>query len=90
MLISTDLRRPKDFHEIAWLGLGKIIEVTAQIELVKKPGCARAVCVPTAPDSFTIALVTNHELIQGGEVEIKLTVGPKRLDCLNENQIRRA
>src|SRR6266496_2247366 len=61
MLVSADLARPENFHEIPRFRLIEIIEVLSELQLVKETGCAGPVCVPTAPDTFAIALISNDQ-----------------------------
>src|SRR5262249_6329902 len=65
MFAATHLGRPKDLHEIARLSLREIIKVAANIQLVEKAGGAGTVGVPAAPNSLAIALIADHELIEG-------------------------
>lgn len=81
---------PEDFHKIARLRPGEISKVPAKIEFVEQAGCARAICIPTAPDSFAIALIPNDEMIQGRVVELKQALLAQRFNRSNKNQIGRA
>ena|SRR5438128_10995835 len=90
MLIFADLARPENLHEIARLRLINVIEISAQLQLMKKAGGARSVCVPAAPDSFAITLVPDDQPFEGGVVEMKLPSPTQGLNCSDEHQIGRA
>ena len=87
---ATDTFRPEDFHEIARLRFREAIEIAAEAEFMKKAGCPRAVCIPAAPNSFAIVLISNDQLIERGEVELKLSAFAQGLDCANENEVSSA
>ncbi len=89
VLASAYLLRPEYFHEIARLRVVKVIEVLAQPQFVKKPGCPRAICVPATPDSFAIVLIANNELLERGEIEMKLPLCTQGFDRPDEDQISR-
>ena len=89
VLASAYLLRPEYFHEIARLPVVKVIEVLAQPQFMKKPGCARAICVPATPDSFAIVLIANNELLERGEIEMKLPLCTQGFDRPDEDQISR-
>ena len=61
MLVSPDLPRPEDFHEITRFRLIEVIEVLSELQLVKETGCAGPVCVPAAPDAFAIVLIADDQ-----------------------------
>src|SRR5437870_13613840 len=75
---------PKDFHEVARLRLRKIGEVVTEPELMEQARRAGTVCIPAAPNSFAVALVADDQLIQGGEIELQLSVIAQGLDCSNK------
>ena len=90
MLVFSHLARPENLHEIAGLRLIETIEVPAEPQFVKKARGARAVGVPSSPDAFAVALISNDQLFQGGIIEVKLPTRAQRLDRSNEDQICRA
>src|SRR4029077_3411092 len=90
VLVSSNLPRPENLHEIARLGLVEVVEVLSKLELVKKTGRAGSVCVPSAPDTFAIALISNDQPLQCGIIEVQLTACTQRLDRSDKNQICRA
>src|SRR6266550_8741595 len=69
VLVFSHLPRPENLHEIAWLRLIEVVEVLPKPELVKKTGCARSVCVPSAPDTFAVALISNDQSLQRGIIQ---------------------
>jgi hypothetical protein len=89
-LTTSDALRPKDFHEIAWTGLSEAVEVAAKAELMKKARRAWSVRVPASPNAFAVALVSNDQLIERGEVELKLTALAQGLNRSNKNEVGRA
>lgn len=89
MLASAHLLRPEYFHEVARLRVVKIVEVLAQPQFVKKPGCPWAIRVPATPDSFAIVLIANDELVERGEIEVQLSARAKCLDGSDEHEIGR-
>src|SRR5438046_5385638 len=87
VLIFSHLPRPENLHEIARFRLIEVVEVLPKPELVKKTGCARSVCVPSAPDTFAVALISNDESLQRGIIEVPLPVRAQSLDRPDKNQI---
>jgi len=87
---ATDTFRPEDFHEITRLRFREAVEIAAEAELMKKAGCPRAVCIPAAPNSVPIVLVSNDQLIERSDVELKLSAFAQGLDCANENEVSSA
>src|SRR4029077_2514045 len=85
VLVSSHLPRPENLHEIARLGLVEIVEVLSKLELMKKTGCAGSVCVPSAPDTFAVALIPNDQSLQRGIIEAQLAARTQSLDCSDEN-----
>ena len=69
VLVSPDLPRPENFHEIARFRLIEVIEVLSKLQLVKQTGCARPICIPAAPDAFAIALISDDQSLQRGIIE---------------------
>jgi len=88
VLVSSDLARPENLHEIARLRLIEVIEVLAEPEPVKKTRRAGSVGIPAAPDSFAIVLIPNDEPLQSGIIEMEVASRAQSLDCLDEHQIR--
>lgn len=89
-LTAAHALRPKDFHEIARLCLSEVVEVAAETQLMKKARRARPVRIPAAPNAFAIALISNDQLIERGEVELKLATLAQGLDRSNKNEVGRA
>ena len=81
---------PEDLHEITRLSLRKIGEVAAQPEFVKQSRCPWAICIPAPPNAFTVMLIANDQLIEGGEIELQLAAFAQPLQCLDEHQISRS
>jgi len=81
------LPRPENFHKITRPRLIKVIEVRSKPQLVKETGGARSICVPTAPDAFPIALISNDKAFQGGIIQTKVAARTQGLDGSNENKI---
>ena len=90
MLVSSHLARPENFHEITRLRLIDIVEISTEPQLVKQTRGARAICVPAAPDAFSIALVTNDQALKRVVVQTKLTMFAQSFDRSDKHQIRRA
>jgi hypothetical protein len=88
VLVSSDLARPENFHEIARLGVIEVVKVWAEPQLVKEARGSRAVGVPAAPDSLAIVLIPNDKPLQGGVIEMKVAACAQSLDCLDEDEIR--
>jgi len=84
---SADTVRPKDFHEVAWLRLAEVVEVATESELVKKARRSRAIRIPAAPNAFAVALISNDQLIERGEVELKLPALAQGFEGANENNV---
>src|SRR5205809_7962665 len=61
--------------------------IRPQLQLVKKTGRAWPICIPAAPNSFTIALIANDQLFQGGVIEMKVASCTQSLNRSNEDQI---
>ncbi len=59
VLVSPDLARPENLHEIARLRLIEVIEVLPKLQLMKKAGRAWPIRIPPAPDSFAVALISD-------------------------------
>ena len=55
---------------------------------MKETRRARPICIPSAPDSFAIALIANDQLFERRIVQMKLTSRAQSLDCPDEHQIR--
>ena len=90
VLVSSHLSGPENFHEIARLGLIDIVEISTKPQLVKQTRRARAICVPAAPDAFSIVLVANHQAFKRAVVETKLTTFAQSFDRPDKHQIGRA
>src|SRR6267143_708839 len=82
--------RPENFHEIAGLRFGEIIEILSEVHLVEEPSCSRPVGVPSAPDAFAIALTADYEAFARGVIEMEKTPRAQGLDRFHENKISRA
>ena len=82
MLVSPDLPRPEDFHEIARFRLIEVIEVLSKLQLVKQAGGAGSVCVPAAPHAFPVVLITDNQLIQRRKIQLQLSAIAQLLDDL--------
>ena len=80
VLISSHLARPENFHEITRPRLFDIVEISTKSQLVKQTRGARAICVPAAPDAFSIALVTNDQALKRAVVQTKLTTFAQSFD----------
>ena len=87
VLTFANLARPKYFHEIARLRLVKIVKILAKLQLVKKTRGAWSVCVPSSPDPFAIALISNDELLQSSEIEMKLAPRAQGLNGPDEHEV---
>src|SRR5207253_8778082 len=74
-------------HEIARLRLIEVVEILPKPKFVKKTGCARSVCVPSAPDTFAVALISNDQSLQRGIIQVQLAVRTQSLDRSDKNQI---
>jgi hypothetical protein len=90
VLVSPNRARPENLHEIARFGLIDIVEISTEPKLVKQTRGARAICVPPAPDSFSIVLVANDQPLKRAVVETELTTLTQSFDRPDKNQIRRA
>ena len=90
VLVSSHLARPENFHEIARLGLIDIVEISTKPQLVKQTRGARAICVPAAPDAFSIVLIANDQAFKRAVVETKLTTFAQSFDRPDKHQIGRA
>ncbi len=90
VLASAHLLRPEDLHEIARLRLIEVVEVSAKPQFVKEAGCARAICVPPAPNSFAIVLISDDELIQRRKIEVELSPRTQGFDCSDKHEIGRS
>jgi hypothetical protein len=88
-LAAADALRPKDFHEIARPRLSETVEIAAETELMKKARRAWSVRVPSAPNAFAIALISNDQLIERGEVELKLVTLAQGLEGPNKDKVGR-
>src|SRR4029077_11129901 len=86
----SHLARPENFHEITRLRLIDIVKISTEPQLVKQTRGARAICVPPAPDAFSIALVTNDQALERAVVQTKLTTFAQSFDRSDKHQIRRA
>ena len=90
VLVSSHLARPENFHEIAGFGLIDTVEISAKPQLVKETRRTWAICVPSSPDAFSIALVTNDQPLKRAVVQTKLTTFAQSFDRSDKHQIRRA
>jgi len=90
VLASAHLLRPEDLHEIARLRLIEVVEVLAKPQFMKEAGCPWPICVPPAPDSFAIVLISDDELIQRSKIEVELSPRPQRFDGSNKDEIGRS
>lgn len=90
VLVSSDLARPENFHEVAWFGLVDIIEISTKLQLVKQTRRARAIGVPSSPNAFSIVLVANDQTLKGGIIQTELAAFAQSLDRPNKHQISRA
>src|SRR5438045_9160450 len=61
VLGPADFRRPKNFHKVAGLRLGEVVEVFAEVHFVEEESSARAIGVPSHPDAFAIELAADKE-----------------------------
>src|SRR5438552_3578133 len=89
-LTAPDALRPKDFHEISRLRLSEAVEIAAETEFMKKARRAWSVRVPAAPNAFAVALISNDQLIERGEVELKLVMLAQGLERSNKDEVGRA
>jgi hypothetical protein len=87
VLVFADLARPENFHKIARLGLIETVKVAAEPQLVKQTRSAGAICVPPAPDSFAIALISNDQALQRGIIQMQFASRAQSLDCPDKHQI---
>src|SRR5436190_3775493 len=85
VLRAAYFRGPEDFHEIAGLRLGEVVEVFAEIHFVKETGGAGTVRVPSAPDAFAVALVANKEAVERRVIETKRAARAQDFDGLDEH-----
>src|SRR5438045_6721655 len=90
MFRAAHFGRPKNFHVIARLRPGEVIEVMSETEFVEEPRGAGPIGVPATPDAFAIALMANHEAFERRIIEIERAARAQRLDCFHEDQISRA
>jgi hypothetical protein len=88
VLVFANRPRPENFHEITRLGLIDIVEVSAEAEFMEQTRGAWAICVPAAPDAFSIALVANDQALKRAVVQTKLTTFPQSFDRSDKHQIR--
>src|ERR1700730_15555073 len=77
---------PKDFHKISRPRLSKVIKIRAEPEFVKAPRRAGAIRIPASPNSFTITLISNDELVQRREIELQFPAGAQLLDRSDEDK----
>ena len=54
---------------------------------MKQARCSGAIRIPASPDAFAVPLVSDHQLIECGEVQLQLPAGPQLLDRADENQV---
>jgi hypothetical protein len=87
MLVLPNFPRPEDFHKIARLCPIEVIEVLSKLQLVKKAGSAGSVCVPSAPDAFSIALISNNQSLQRGIIELQLTARTQSFDRSDKHEV---
>ena len=90
VLVSSHLARPENFHEVTRLRLIDIVEISTKPQLVKETRRARAICVPSSPDAFSIVLVANDQALKRAIVQTKLTTFAQSFDRPDKDQIRRA
>ena len=90
MLVSANRARPENLHEIAGFRLIDIVEISTEPQFVKQTRRAWAICVPTAPDAFSIALVADDQPLKCAVVQTKLTTFAQSFDRSDEDQIRRS
>ena len=90
VLVSSHLARPENFHEVTRLRLVDIVEISTKPQLVKQTRRARAICVPSSPDAFSIVLVANDQTLKRAVVQTKLTTFAQSFDRPDKDQIRRA
>ena len=90
VLVSSHRARPENFHEITRLGLIDIVEISTKPQLVKQTRGARAICVPSAPNAFSIVLVANDQALKRAVVQTKLTTFAQSFDRSDKHQIGRA
>jgi len=88
MFAAPDLPGPENLDEIARLRLIEVDEVRAEPQFVKKSRCPRSVCIPAAPDPFAVVLVSNHQLFESGEIQVKLAALAQCFDRFDEDEIR--
>src|SRR5262249_53877671 len=86
--VLADIAVPENFHEIARLGICKIGEIASETKLVKQSSGPRAVRVPASPNSFTVALIADDQLVQRCKIELELAAVAQFFDGFDENQIR--
>ncbi len=89
VLVSSYLARPENFHEVTRLRLVDIIEIPTKTQFVKQTRRARAICVPSSPDVFSIVLVANDQMLKRAKVQIKLTTFAQSFDRPDKDQICR-
>ena len=61
VLVSANLPRPENLHEITRLRLVEIIEVSSKLQLMKKARRAGAICIPATPDAFAVMLIADDQ-----------------------------
>lgn len=88
VLVSSHLARPENFHEITRFRLINIIEISTKPQLVKETRRAWAICVPSPPDAFSIALVANDQTLKRAVIQTKLTTFAQSFDGSDKHQIR--
>jgi len=57
---------------------------------VKQTRGARAICVPAAPNAFSIALIANDQALKRAVIQTKLTTFAQSFDRPDKHQVRRA
>jgi hypothetical protein len=57
-----------------------IVEISTKPQLVKQTRSARAICIPAAPHTFSVALVANDQPLKRAVIQIELTTFAQSFD----------
>ena len=90
VLVPSHLARPENFHEVTRLRLIDVVEISTKPQLVKETRRARAICIPSSPDAFSVVLVANDQAFKRGVIQTKLATFAQSFDRSYEHQIGRA
>ena len=57
---------------------------------MKQARGAGPICIPSAPDTFAVALISDDQPLEGGIIKVQIAFRSQSFDCSDENQIRSA